>query len=129
MQHAPRGALARNLVRHGGTHMKTLLRSAFVVALGLVVARVSAEEMQWRPVSGPAPSATTPSGVASPGLTLQRPVPLNATAPPANLVPTNLASVARGKIDAPRPLPAGSSLNQDLSKPLDDPKPERIPVA
>src|SRR5262245_26931623 len=104
--------------------MQTLLRSGLVLVLGVLAARVSAEEMQWRPATSSAPAA---SGTG--GITLQRPIPLATPNAPPQLQPTNFMPVVRGKADGLRPLPAGPVLNPDPTRKTDDTPREKIEVA
>jgi hypothetical protein len=103
--------------------MRGLCIASLGLTLGLLLGSAGAQEVQWRPVPGPAVTPVPANTVSSsPGVTLRPPVALSAEpAGPGTIVNTSFtdptALTARGKLlnDDSRPLPIGTpSSNTDV---------------
>jgi hypothetical protein len=102
-----------------GTAMRRLLVSGLCFALNWTAAAAVAQEVTWRPVAS-TPIAQTPpstpiaSSNGAVSVKLRRPEPLDSVVPAAfRPVAPSPDLVARGKADAPRPLPTGPELQSD----------------
>ncbi len=86
--------------------MRGLVGSGVCLALGVLVASARAEDGRWQ-LAGQVPAAATPTGVS-----LRRPIPLEATPAPADpgVTPAGFAGGARTMVFRAKPVACETAL-------------------